>query len=539
MSYVVLARRYRPKIFADLIGQEHVSKTLQNALVQNRLAHAYLFTGPRGVGKTSAARILAKAIRCEKPGPDREPCNQCDSCTAINAGSSLDVIEIDAASNTGVDNIRALRENVEYSASSGTFRIYIIDEVHMLSAAAFNALLKTLEEPPPHVIFIFATTEAHKVLATIQSRCQKFDFKKIPAAIMTENLRGICAVEGIEVDAASLETIVLESEGCLRDAQSLLDQAIALCGKKIQVADFERAMGLLDRGSLKSLILAMVAHDPGASLKICSQMAIKGIDAKVILDRLVDFWCELHYQVFAKVARWDDVEMNALIAECGAKLAVDEVVRAMDLCLRTQASLNSSSNTQMALEALVVKLSIQRPAMAVATYAAPAASAPRASSPAPNYAPPSAPRSSAPAPSAPVAVTPSPAPSAASGDARGRFEDFIRAKKPAWTPVLQSLVDIKIEGNRVTATAKGDFAGKRLQSNDGLELLKTAFGSAQAVVQLEAAVAKAPLENPEQKLRDKRVAAKENEAVQAAIKIFDAVVTGSVILDDKKDDRKN
>ena len=216
MSYLVLARKYRPQIFSDLVGQEHVSQTLRNALKNERTAHAYLFTGPRGVGKTSAARLLAKALRCENRTSDNEPCNKCEACLEINEGRSIDVLEIDAASNTGVDNIREIKENVSYSATQGHYKVYIVDEVHMLSTAAFNALLKTLEEPPAHVVFIFATTEIHKVPATIQSRCQRFDFKKINQNDLKSSLRSLCEKESIEIDDASLQIIAIESEGCLR-----------------------------------------------------------------------------------------------------------------------------------------------------------------------------------------------------------------------------------------------------------------------------------------------------------------------------------
>ena len=310
MSYVVLARRYRPQSFEDLIGQEHVTRTLQNALLQQRTAHAYLFTGPRGVGKTSAARILARALRCLNLTKSGDPCNVCDACKSSLEGTSLDIIEIDAASNTGVDNIRDLRENVEYMASVGKYRVYIIDEVHMLSTAAFNALLKTLEEPPPHVVFIFATTELHKVLPTILSRCQRFDFKKISAAVMKEKLEEICSNEKISIDEISLKTIITESEGCMRDAESLLDQAMALCGQKITHEKMEAMLSLMDRASLLNLATAFGAHDTGAALKISDQLFSKGIEAKTLVSKLVDFFSDLHFYTFTGEFRLEETEIN-------------------------------------------------------------------------------------------------------------------------------------------------------------------------------------------------------------------------------------
>ena len=228
MSYEVLARKWRPKVFEDVIGQEHVTQTLINAIKTDRLAHAYLFSGARGVGKTSVARILAKAINCEEGEPGI-PCDHCQSCTEIAKGSSVDVQEIDGASNRGIDEIRELRETIKYMPSSSKFRVYIIDEVHMLTLPAFNALLKTLEEPPPHVKFIFATTEPHKVPITILSRCQRFDFKRIPVGKVLEQLERIAKEEGIEANKSALTLIARESEGSMRDAESLLDGIIGAC----------------------------------------------------------------------------------------------------------------------------------------------------------------------------------------------------------------------------------------------------------------------------------------------------------------------
>ncbi len=244
MSYVVIARRWRPQTFDEIIGQEHVSKTLSNAITNNHIAHSYIFTGPRGVGKTTSARILAKALNCEK-GPTAVPCNNCSSCVSITQGNSLDVLEIDGASNRGIDEIRNLRENIRYTPSQGKYKIYIIDEVHMLTKEAFNALLKTLEEPPEHALFIFATTEIHKVPATILSRCQRFDFRRIPLKTIMGHLQNICDKDQIDIQEEALLQIAKKADGSMRDAQSVLDQIISYSGDKVTFEDVSKALGVI------------------------------------------------------------------------------------------------------------------------------------------------------------------------------------------------------------------------------------------------------------------------------------------------------
>ena len=252
MSYEVFARKYRPQTFDDLVGQNHVSQTLKNAVEQNRLAHAYLFVGPRGVGKTSTARILAKALNCVN-GPTVTPCGVCDNCKEIAAGNSLDVIEIDGASNNSVEDVRELRDNVRYAPAKGRYKIYLIDEVHMLSSAAFNALLKTLEEPPPHVKFIFATTEPQKVLPTILSRCQRFDLHRIPAKLIAQHLQYIAKQEKITLEPAAAHAIARGAEGGLRDAESMLDQLVAFCGDPISEGDVLKVFGFTSEQTVADL----------------------------------------------------------------------------------------------------------------------------------------------------------------------------------------------------------------------------------------------------------------------------------------------
>src|ERR671922_1377739 len=242
MAYQVTARKWRPQTFGELVGQEHVARTLQNGLRHSRIAHAYLFTGTRGVGKTTTARLLAKALNCEM-GPTADPCNQCSLCQAITLGSSLDVLEIDGASNRGIDEIRDLREKIRYAPTRSRYKIYIIDEVHMLTEHAFNALLKTLEEPPPQVVFIFATTEPHKVPITILSRCQRFDFRKVTSSEIAQCLAKIAAQERIRISGEALHRIARRAEGSLRDAQTLFDQVVAFCGSEVRDEDVGQLLG--------------------------------------------------------------------------------------------------------------------------------------------------------------------------------------------------------------------------------------------------------------------------------------------------------
>ena len=288
MSYLVLARKWRPQVFEEVVGQRPITQTLQNAISQNRVSHAFLFTGARGVGKTSTARILAKALNCEK-GPQINPCNQCTTCDEITRGNSIDVIEIDGASNRGIDEIRELRENVRYTPAKSRYKIYIIDEVHMLTREAFNALLKTLEEPPPHIIFIFATTEPHKIPATILSRCQRYDFKRIPLREIMGSLKRIIEEEKIEISQRGIFSIAQESEGSLRDAQSLLDQVISYGGKEIRDGDVIEVLGLIDRKILYDTIEAIAGRDAERCMEIIEHVYHYGVDLQHFCRELLQY----------------------------------------------------------------------------------------------------------------------------------------------------------------------------------------------------------------------------------------------------------
>ncbi len=288
MSYRVFARKYRPQTFEEVVGQEHITRTLQNGISSGRVAQAYLFVGPRGIGKTSTARILAKALNCLE-GTSANPCGHCDACKEIAEGRSLDVMEIDGASNNGVENIRDLRDNAAYAPSRGPYKIYLIDEVHMLSAGAFNALLKTLEEPPEHVKFIFATTEAQKVPATITSRCQRFDLRRIPTESITKHLLHIAQAEKIELEQTAAEAIARAAEGGLRDAESMLDQAVAFCGDKITAAEVMGVFGFTPRETITSLMDCILAKDAAGGLNIVAEQSAAGKDLSRLLNELIGY----------------------------------------------------------------------------------------------------------------------------------------------------------------------------------------------------------------------------------------------------------
>ncbi|HVZ89692.1 MAG TPA: DNA polymerase III subunit gamma/tau, partial [Polyangia bacterium] len=311
MSYLVLARKYRPQRFSELIGQEHVARTLSNAIAQNRVHHAFLFTGARGVGKTSAARILAKALSCEK-GPTAEPCGVCDICQEIAAGRSVDVIEIDAASNTKVEETKSVLEGVRYLPARARRKVYIIDEVHMLSAHSWNALLKTLEEPPPHVVFVFATTEAHKIPVTILSRCQRYDFKLIPTTRLATHLGEVLKAEQIDAAPEAVRLVARQAAGSVRDGLSLLDQTIAYVGSERLTAEITAdVLGVADRQLLVGLAGAVLDHDAGTALRLIARAADRGVDLGQLGRSFLGFLRDL--EVVASVKPVAGVELGDLI----------------------------------------------------------------------------------------------------------------------------------------------------------------------------------------------------------------------------------
>ena len=358
MAYLVLARKWRPQNFPDLVGQEHVARTLTNAIRSGRIHHAFLFTGARGVGKTSAARILAKALNCEQ-GPTDQPCNSCAVCTEITAGQGMDVLEIDGASNTGVDDVRELRENIRYLPSRSRFKIFIIDEVHMLSTSAFNALLKTLEEPPEHAKFIFATTEPHKIPVTILSRCQRFDFRKIPLQMIVQRLREIADAEGLEMTDRSLGLVARRGEGSMRDALSTLDQVIAFCGESIDDDDVQVLLGMVDRRLLLDTLEALLQHDSRRLLDLVRQVDQLGHGLRQYVQELVELFRGL---VICKVVDEAGDLLDLVEEELKelAKLAqtpsLEDLQRAITLLMKTQAEVAGSPYPLLTLEMALVKI---------------------------------------------------------------------------------------------------------------------------------------------------------------------------------------
>jgi len=367
MSYLVLARKWRPQNFDEIVGQEHVSQTLMNAIRSNRVAHAFLFTGVRGVGKTTAARVLAKALNCVT-GPTPTPCNSCVNCQEITAGSAVDVLEIDGASNTGVDDVREIIENVRYQPAKSRFKIYIIDEVHMLSTSAFNALLKTLEEPPPHVKFIFATTDPHKVPHTIHSRCQRYDFKRIPFRLITDRLLHIARSEGIEVSEHALFLIAREGEGSMRDAQSLLDQVIAFAGKSVRDEDVVTALGLADRKLLYAVAEAIVDRNPLRALELLNELHLYGHDLRRFARELLEHFRNLSV---ARVLPGADLlpdlpdEERAEVQRQAQKMSSEDLDRAFRLMLATESEVSRVPYPKLIMEMALIKLATLTPVVAV------------------------------------------------------------------------------------------------------------------------------------------------------------------------------
>ena len=363
MAYLVLARKWRPQNFTDLIGQEHVSQTLANAIRSGRIHHAFLFTGARGVGKTSAARILAKALNCDE-GLSDQPCGSCSSCTEITAGQGLDVIEIDGASNTGVDDVRELRENIRYLPNRSRFKIFIIDEVHMLSTNAFNALLKTLEEPPEHAKFIFATTEPHKIPITILSRCQRFDFRKIPLARVASRMREISDAEQLTISDHSLSLVARQGEGSMRDALSTLDQVIAFSGEQVEDEAVQTLLGMVDRRLLLDTVEAVLQQDSRRALDAVRRVDQLGLALRRFTQDLLEMFRGM---VICKVVE-DPAEMLDLVGEefkelksLAEEASLDDLQRIVTLLMRTQTELVNSSFPLLALEMCLVRLATLAP----------------------------------------------------------------------------------------------------------------------------------------------------------------------------------
>ncbi len=359
MKYEVFARKWRPQQFDDVVGQDHVTGTLKNAIESDRLAHAYLLVGPRGIGKTSIARIFAKALNCQE-GPTVRPCGKCDSCREIAVGSSLDVQEIDGASNNSVDQVRDLRETVKYAPTRGNYKIYIIDEVHMLSAAAFNALLKTLEEPPPHVKFIFATTEPEKILPTILSRCQRFDLRRIPVPLIVERLEAICREENIEADHGALFAVARASEGGLRDAESALDQLVSFKGEKIAEDDVLSVFGLASRERMRQLTDSILSGEVPGILRCVDELDKAGKDLQRMTLDLVEYFRDMlvcmHTGKEAQTMDLMSEEIEQLI-EQAKKTDTEKILRFTDILIDAERRMRYALSKRTILETALIRCS--------------------------------------------------------------------------------------------------------------------------------------------------------------------------------------
>ena len=356
MSYEVFARKYRPQTFDDLVGQTHVSRTLKNAVAQNRLAHAYLFVGPRGIGKTSTARILAKALNCVN-GPTVTPCGVCDNCREIAAGNSLDVIEIDGASNNSVEDVRQLRDNVRYAPAKGRYKIYLIDEVHMLSPAAFNALLKTLEEPPAHVKFIFATTEPQKVLPTILSRCQRFDLHRIPANLIAQHLQFIAGKEKITLEPAAAHAIARGAEGGLRDAESMLDQLVAFCGETIAEADVLNVFGFTSEQTVVDLTGHVLRSETAGALELLYQQCESGKDMMRLMSDLIAYLRDLLVFKAKPDALSEDIDsdLQKSLAAHAELITTDRLLELIDQFAAAEGRMKWAPNKKLHFEVALIR----------------------------------------------------------------------------------------------------------------------------------------------------------------------------------------
>jgi DNA polymerase-3 subunit gamma/tau len=367
MSYLVLARKYRPQAFDQVIEQVHITRTLTNAIASGRVAHAILYSGPRGTGKTTVARILAKAMNCEQ-GPTPEPCNDCRSCNEITAGHAADVYEIDGASNNSVDQIRELRENIKYMPAHSPYKIYIIDEVHMLSMAAFNALLKTLEEPPSHVLFMFATTEPHKIPITILSRCQRYDFRRIGLDSITSHMASLCRQEGFEIADESLGLIAREAGGSMRDALSLLDQLMTCSRGVVTHEEVLDILGVIDRKIIFDLAGSVLNANIQAALDIVNDAYDRGHDMKKLYADLLEHFRNLLVVAMGnrieKLVDLPSGEFEQLVSQA-KPVSVGDLNHIFDMLFNAEAAIRLSPQPRLALEMTLIRLLRTKPALSI------------------------------------------------------------------------------------------------------------------------------------------------------------------------------
>jgi DNA polymerase III subunit gamma/tau len=521
MTYVVLARKWRPQQFADVLGQEHVTQTLTNAIASDRIAHAFLFSGPRGSGKTSAARILAKALCCiAQKGPTPTPCGVCAQCLEITEGRSTDVFEIDAASHTGIDNVRDIIENVRYLPSSARFKIYVIDEVHMLSTGAFNALLKTLEEPPPHVKFVLATTDVHKVPVTILSRCQRYDFRRISSARIAERLSHILDAEGIEHDPSSLVLVAREAEGSMRDAQSLLEQVLAFAPKrKLDAAVVREALGVVDGALIESAFGALLSRKPGQAIDAVGAVHARGLDLSRFGDALMEHARDLMVaKVVSDPIRAIDRPKDevAKLVERAKTVPAKELERVFNELSKIVEEVGRSTNPRFTLEVGLASLADEPARVSLESVLDQLS---RVESMMEGKGLPPQPRAQ------PTKAAPSQSAPAAGGDF-GAFVDLVKTRRPALAASLSQVRPLAFGPSTVNLGCETGFDEKKLkerETHDYLQgILEEFFGRK---IELEisrnpkGAGATAPekrtLAEVDEEKRQARVSAKEQAAREA------------------------
>ncbi|MDZ7339356.1 MAG: DNA polymerase III subunit gamma/tau [candidate division KSB1 bacterium] len=454
MSYLVLARKYRPMRFEDVVGQQHVTATLRNAISLGRLANAYLFAGPRGVGKTSVARILAKALNCDK-GPSANPCNECSSCREITESRSLDVLEIDGASNRGIDEVRNLRETLRYAPSPGKHKIYIIDEVHMLTPEAFNALLKTLEEPPKHVLFIFATTEPRRVPPTILSRCQRFDFRRIAARDIVAQLKNICQAEGITISDEALLLIVQRADGSMRDAESILDQMVAYTGETISIEQVSDLLGIIDQELFFTCSSIIKNRDSKAALALADKVFAEGLD---FVEFMVGLAAHLRNILIAKSLQSTDTldvadHFAARYRAEAEEFASEDLMRLIKIASDTAQSLTKVEDPRVQFELALLRMVNMDRAVDLGELLRRLGESKKKPAPEPARAKVSAPTSPAPQAQPRVADRPQPPPAPSPVAIEHiksmwpRVVEEVRRTRVALAVTLQEGVPSKVEGN--------------------------------------------------------------------------------------------
>ncbi len=538
MAYLVLARKWRPQLFSDLIGQEHVSQTLANAIRSGRIHHAFLFTGARGVGKTSAARILAKALNCEE-GLSDQPCGKCSSCEEITAGQGLDVIEIDGASNTGVDDVRELRENIRYLPNKSRYKIFIIDEVHMLSTSAFNALLKTLEEPPEHAKFIFATTEPHKIPITILSRCQRFDFRKIPLVKISERLREIADAEELTISDRSLGLVARQGEGSMRDALSTFDQVLAFSGDQVDDEAVQTLLGMVDRRLLLDTVEAILQRDSRRALDSVRRIDQLGLALRQFTRDLLEMFRGM---VICKVVD-EPAEMLDLIGnelrelnDLAAEASLDDLQHIVTLLMKSQAELTNSSYPLLTLEMSLVRLSTLAPTEDLSKLIAHIENLERRLGSVPTPKPQAA---TAPPPEAPPPKKPE-APVAATTDSKGwqGLVELVKQSRPMLGSVLEHGRPLKMEPPTLdVGYPKNSFMISQLQEQDirqDLEALATEYFGSKVKLKItpidvdHADSPKSLVETREEKETDRMRRLREDAIEHPALKSVQEIFNGKI-----------